>query len=395
MTSPASTPDGIPLQSLQPSPQRQPNPDDTRTAPKPPNVWSILKDAIGKDLQVTHISLPVSFNEPLSFLQRLAEDLEYSHLLDIAATLAAHSPQRLSMVAAFIVSHYSSTAKRVTKPFNPLLGETFELVHHQRGIALIAEQVSHHPPTSALHCSGRGWTYDLTHEIRSRFLVNSLQVWPHGAVHIRFQDGGHYVYTQAHTFVHNIMWGELWLENGGQITVSELQQGVYSASLTFKRKGMFGDAKVLGDFSGRILKDGKSVRKLSGNWNDVVRVDDETVWKAQPRPPVEQTAGFAMTSWSWLLNAEPDERQVARTDCRLRPDQRALEKGDLEEAKAQKERLESEQRLRRKELGKRDGMAKWFDVVEHGFGGHKEWRYGGGYFKCKLEGFGDDVPSIF
>jgi len=40
----------------------------------------------------------------------------------------------------------------VSKPFNPLLGETFELV--KDGFELIAEQVSHHPPITAVHCQG-------------------------------------------------------------------------------------------------------------------------------------------------------------------------------------------------------------------------------------------------
>ena len=39
-----------------------------------------------------------------------------------------------------------------TKPFNPLLGETFEL--ETPTFKFIAEQVSHHPPVTALHCTG-------------------------------------------------------------------------------------------------------------------------------------------------------------------------------------------------------------------------------------------------
>ena len=41
---------------------------------------SIMKNCIGKEL--TKIPMPVNFNEPLSTLQRLAEDFEYSSLLD-------------------------------------------------------------------------------------------------------------------------------------------------------------------------------------------------------------------------------------------------------------------------------------------------------------------------
>jgi hypothetical protein len=44
----------------------------------------ILVCTTGKDL--SKISMPVTLNEPLSALQRLCEELEYSELLDEAAS---------------------------------------------------------------------------------------------------------------------------------------------------------------------------------------------------------------------------------------------------------------------------------------------------------------------
>lgn len=46
------------------------------------SLWSLIKDNIGKDL--TKVCLPVYFNEPISFLQKSFEDMEYSYLLDRA-----------------------------------------------------------------------------------------------------------------------------------------------------------------------------------------------------------------------------------------------------------------------------------------------------------------------
>jgi hypothetical protein len=42
-----------------------------------------MKNCIGKDL--TKIPVPVNFSEPLSMLQRLTEDFEYSEILDTAS----------------------------------------------------------------------------------------------------------------------------------------------------------------------------------------------------------------------------------------------------------------------------------------------------------------------
>lgn len=45
-------------------------------------ILAILYNNIGKDL--SRVSMPVAMNEPLSLLQRVSEELEYSHLLDTA-----------------------------------------------------------------------------------------------------------------------------------------------------------------------------------------------------------------------------------------------------------------------------------------------------------------------
>lgn len=47
------------------------------------SIWSVLKNCIGKEL--SKITMPVIFNEPLSFLQRMVEYMEYAHLLRRAA----------------------------------------------------------------------------------------------------------------------------------------------------------------------------------------------------------------------------------------------------------------------------------------------------------------------
>ncbi|XP_072356519.1 LOW QUALITY PROTEIN: oxysterol-binding protein 1-like [Scyliorhinus torazame] len=103
------------------------------------NLWSIMKNCIGKEL--SKIPMPVNFNEPLSMLQRLTEDLEYHELLD-RASKCENALEQLCYVAAFTVSSYSTTVFRTGKPFNPLLGETFELDRMEdEGFRSICEQL--------------------------------------------------------------------------------------------------------------------------------------------------------------------------------------------------------------------------------------------------------------
>ncbi|KAK5968229.1 hypothetical protein GCK32_020892 [Trichostrongylus colubriformis] len=62
----------------------------------PINLWSIMKNCIGKEL--SKIPMPVNFSEPLSVLQRITEDLEYASLLETAANLVS-SPSALLPVS--------------------------------------------------------------------------------------------------------------------------------------------------------------------------------------------------------------------------------------------------------------------------------------------------------
>jgi hypothetical protein len=55
-------------------------------------------------------------------------------------------------VIAFDVSQKSLCLNRIRKPFNPLLGETFEYIDPKRKFMYLSEQVSHHPPVSAFEC---------------------------------------------------------------------------------------------------------------------------------------------------------------------------------------------------------------------------------------------------
>jgi hypothetical protein len=85
--------------------------------------------------------LQVNFSEPLSMLQRLTEDYEYADILDVAS-LCTDSCEQMAHVAAFTVSSYATTSNRTGKPFNPLLGETYECDRmDDLGWRAISEQV--------------------------------------------------------------------------------------------------------------------------------------------------------------------------------------------------------------------------------------------------------------
>ena len=58
-----------------------------------------------------------------------------------AAAKPPQSIERMLYVAAFAVSSYSGTNNRFLKPFNPLLGETFEFEYPEQKWRGLAEKV--------------------------------------------------------------------------------------------------------------------------------------------------------------------------------------------------------------------------------------------------------------
>uniref|UniRef100_S4RNC7 Oxysterol-binding protein n=1 Tax=Petromyzon marinus TaxID=7757 RepID=S4RNC7_PETMA len=144
------------------------------------SLWNILRNNIGKDL--AKVSMPVELNEPLNTLQRLCEELEYSELLEQASD-TEDPAQRMVLAAAFAVSAYAPTYYRSgNKPFNPVLGETYECIREDKGFRFVAEQVSHHPPISACHCESK--TFVLWQDVRwkNKFWGKSMEILPLGTV---------------------------------------------------------------------------------------------------------------------------------------------------------------------------------------------------------------------
>uniref|UniRef100_A0A665URV7 Oxysterol-binding protein n=1 Tax=Echeneis naucrates TaxID=173247 RepID=A0A665URV7_ECHNA len=332
------------------------------------NLWSIMKNCIGKEL--SKIPMPVNFNEPLSMLQRLTEDLEYSGLLDRAARCDS-SLEQMCLVAAFSVSSYSTTVHRTAKPFNPLLGETYELDRlDEYGYRSISEQVSHHPPAAAHHVmSQRGWTLWQHITIDSKFRGKYISVVPLGNIHLQFHSSGnHYVWSKVTSTVHNIIVGKLWIDQSGDIdivnnTTKDTCRLKFSPYSYFSREV---PRKVTGVVEDR---EGTAHYILSGTWDDRMEsskivdssqgcggsegkqktvyqtLQPKLLWKKYPLPDNAENMHF-FSSLALTLN-EPEEG-VAPTDSRLRPDQRLMEVGLWDEANSQKQRLEERQRLERK-----------------------------------------------
>ncbi|KAK4309804.1 hypothetical protein Pmani_018565 [Petrolisthes manimaculis] len=144
------------------------------------SMISMLWNNIGKDM--TLLSFPVTFNEPINILQRMCEEFEYSELLDRACGLRDPA-ERVLNVALFAISGYSSTLHRCEhKPYNPLLGETYECDRTlDCGFRFIAEKVVHYPPVCVCYVEGvAGYTYTEWLSVNTKFGATSMDLVPEG-----------------------------------------------------------------------------------------------------------------------------------------------------------------------------------------------------------------------
>ncbi|XP_060680573.1 oxysterol-binding protein-related protein 3 isoform X1 [Hemiscyllium ocellatum] len=326
-------------------------------APGPTNsnisLWNILRNNIGKDL--SKVSMPVQLNEPVNTLQRLCEELEYSELLDTASQ--TDDPfERMVFVAAFAVSAYASSYYRAgSKPFNPVLGETYECIRKEQGFWFIAEQVSHHPPISACHAESKTFTFWQDVRWKNKFWGKSMEIVPVGTIHVTLPVyGDHYEWSKVTSCVHNILSGQRWIEHYGDILIKNTNSSICQCKLTFV-KAKYWNSNV-NEVEGTIMDDsGKVVNRLFGRWHEGLYCGKPPsatcIWRPNAMPKdFEQYYG--LTKYALGLNElEPDEKlYLPRTDTRFRPDQRCLEEGNIEAAEAQKERIEQLQRERRRIL---------------------------------------------
>lgn len=375
------------------------------------SLWGVLKSLVGKDM--TKMTLPVSFNEPTSLLQRNVEVIEYSDLLDKAAAIE-NSTLRMVYVATFAASEYASTVGRIAKPFNPLLGETYEYSRPDKGYRCFAEQVSHHPPISALVAEAPSWSYYGESNVKTKFLGRSFDIKHLGTWYCEiFPDNGVvckngekadkevYTWKKVNNSVIGIIVGNPTIDNYGNMEIVNHMTGDHM-KFDFKPRGWRASSAY--EVKGEVYDaNDKLLYYVGGHWNSKIfckpagdkNAERFLVWEAAPRKEMM----FHLTSFAATLNAPQPHLlpKVACTDTRLRPDQRAMENGDYDLAAAEKNRVEEKQRAARKqrELKGEVYQPTFFKKSTHPITKEPFWDYKGTYWSDRKDGKLKNYKDIF
>ncbi len=381
----------------------------------PPSLIAFVRKNVGKDLST--ISMPVSANEPTSLLQRIAEQLEYAQLLNEAAA-KARAEERLLYVAAFAISQFSggrAKERAIRKPFNPLLGETFELLRTERelpgGMRVLVEKVSHRPVRLAIQADAPAWSFAQAAAPSQKFWGKSAEIITEGRVRVVLRLAGgaeeHYSWTLATVFLRNVVMGEKYVEPVGTMTIVNDTTGA-RAAVEFRSKGMFGGRSEDVQVETYDAAGTHTGLTLTGTWTAGLKVADPRnktggieIWRVGPLV-ADAARVYGLTQFAASLNEVTplEHEKMAPTDCRLRPDQRLAEEGRLDEAEEWKTKLEEAQRARRRQLEERGEQhrPRWFVKVATGPDGDEVWRLKGGkdgYWEERSRGTWTGVEDLF
>ncbi|KAJ7556693.1 hypothetical protein O6H91_05G094200 [Diphasiastrum complanatum] len=335
------------------------------------SYWKMMHKYIGADV-TSMVTLPVLIFEPMTMLQKMAELMEYADLLDKADS--CDDPYlKLVYAASWAVSVYYAY-ERTWKAFNPILGETYEMVNHN-GIVFLSEQVSHHPPMSAAHAENQHFIYDVTSKLKTKFLGNSLDVYPVGRTRVVLKRSGEVLdLVPPPTKVHNLIFGRTWVDSPGDMVFTNLTTGD-KVVLYFQPCGWFGSGRF--EVDGYVYNKAEEPKLLvTGKWNKsmsyqpcdlegepLAGTELKEVWRVADVPQHDK---FQYTHFAHKINSfDTAPKHLLPSDSRLRPDRYALEMGDLSKAGSEKSRLEEQQRAekRHREARHEEFSPRWFKVT--------------------------------
>lgn len=318
-------------------------------------VWDLIKQlgqTITQGASLTSIAIPVKIAEPRSYLELATDGWCYTSFLNKAAE-EKDPVQRLKYVISFAIAGLSNTCTP-KKPFNPILGETFEATFED-GTEVFCEQVSHHPPISNWQVIGPNGSFHFygSGELTASFRGNSIKGHQQGIHYIKFADGGEVRYSLPEVWVRGIMWGERLIEYDGLIEfVDKKNQLSAQIKINPETGSWWGWKKKLptdylegGIFKHTNNNQKQQISRIEGTWLGCIVIDGVKLWSINGDTP--------------KYKAIPVENPLP-SDCRFRNDIIFLRENDLEKAAHWKHQLEELQRRDarlRKAFADKNGIA--------------------------------------
>ncbi|KAJ2252666.1 Oxysterol-binding protein OBPa [Coemansia sp. RSA 455] len=242
---------------------------------------SIILSMIGqlrKDMDLSRITFPTFVLEPRSFTERVTDFMSHPDFL-IQASKCDDPVQRFIGVVKYYMSGWHIHPKGVKKPYNPILGEFFRSRYafdDDTSAFFVAEQVSHHPPITAMFYHSPEHHIAIEGDLRpkSRFFGNSVGMLLEGYAKVHFgQWNENYQVTYPNMYARGILFGKMVLELGETSTVTCVESDL-AFDVEFKTKGLIWG--TYNQIAGKIrrISTKEVLYEISGNWQTQIFILD-------------------------------------------------------------------------------------------------------------------------
>lgn len=280
---------------------------------------------------------PVAYSEPRSVLERLADMFTFlvNPFID-KARQATDPKDKLAMISTGVIAclHLDMQSK---KPWNPILGETL-CSRWPNGATFYAEQISHHPPISAVQifAADSSWSIQGQCGFKTDNGMKVVEISTCGRFTLRL-DGTEYEWEFPAIQILGNVSGERLVKVKGILTVLDkthnMECFVEVGPRRDRKRGL--DNPVATTIYGGLKQCGWRGAdlgvKFTGDYCGSVFVGDKLVWNIET--PVGQRP-----------KAEVLDADLLPSDCRYRMDRCLFIKNRMAEADVAKRALEEAQR---------------------------------------------------
>ena len=340
---------------------------------------------------------PVYFNEPLSMCQRQCEKFYYLSLLNKACQETKNKALQLAYISAFIIGELFLSINRNLKPFNPIIGETYEYFDNENNFRYYSEQVSHNPQITAFIGETPDFALygDTKNTTSFRILKGAMELSFMNKVHLHIKStNDHFVYNRPSIMVKGFLKPPLHNDYSGTTIIENESFPEYKAEIKFIEESWTNS--VLGLIEGKIYNEDNTIYLIKGNWNENIYLIDENdkdnkidllnIDSNQEYLKNGIEGNYELPSICYNLNYMDEnlEKTLPENDSRFRKDMRLLEEADdTKEAQIYKEKYEEKQR---KELNNENHKVLFFEEKFDKESGENYFIPNGKYWVMKKKG---------
>ena len=340
---------------------------------------------------------PVYFNEPLSMCQRQCEKFYYLSLLNKACQETKNKALQLAYISAFIIGELFLSINRNLKPFNPIIGETYEYFDNENNFRYYSEQVSHNPQITAFIGETPDFALygDTKNTTSFRILKGAMELSFMNKVHLHIKStNDHFVYNRPSIMVKGFLKPPLHNDYSGTTIIENESFPEYKAEIKFIEESWTNS--VLGLIEGKIYNEDNTIYLIKGNWNENIYLIDENdkdnkidllnIDSNQEYLKNGIEGNYELPSICYNLNYMDEnlEKNLPENDSRFRKDMRLLEEADdTKEAQIYKEKYEEKQR---KELNNENHKVLFFEEKFDKESGENYFIPNGKYWVMKKKG---------